>query len=84
MLSGRALRGWLRYANRVKCASCKGVAHPATGSQHSETFIVCGRCTRETWAWVRTHTDRVYRVGPKGVPKGERRFVSFYEAAGKR
>lgn len=64
----------------MKCSSCGGVAHPATGCQYSPTFIVCGPCVRTFWAWVKGHTNRVYRAGPRGV----KRFVSFYEAAGRR
>lgn len=66
----------------MKCASCKGVAHPATGSQYSKNYIICGPCTRSFWTWVKGHTNRVYRTGPKGAkPKV---FASFYEAAGKK
>lgn len=66
----------------AKCKSCGGAAHPSTGAQYTPTFLVCGRCVRAFWAWVRQHTNRVYRAGARGDrPK---RFVSFYEAAGRR
>lgn len=40
----------------MRCASCHGAAHPASGCQYSERVIVCGPCTRRFWAWVRVHT----------------------------
>jgi hypothetical protein len=64
----------------MRCASCGGAAHPASGCQYSETYIVCGRCTRSFWNWVKGHTNMMKRVGPKGVKPALK--VSFYEAAG--
>lgn len=63
----------------MRCASCGGVAHPATGCQYSETMIVCGPCVRRFWSWALGHTNKVYRVGPKGAKV----FASFYIAAAK-
>lgn len=71
----------LRNANEppetIRCRTCRGVAHPATGCVYSPTFIVCGPCTREAW------------FGPGGLlehinGKGRRRGLSFYEHAGLR
>ena len=42
----------------MRCFSCGGPAHPATGCQYTETLIMCGPCTREFWAWMRRHTSR--------------------------
>lgn len=41
----------------MRCASCKGAAHPASGCQYSEKTIICGRCVREFWRWVKGHTQ---------------------------
>lgn len=38
------------------CASCGGAAHDASGRRYSARTIVCGRCVRAFWAWVRVHT----------------------------
>jgi hypothetical protein len=65
---------------RYICASCKGVAHPATGCQYSETMIICGPCIRKAWVWIAGHTNTSKRVGPKG----SKQRVSFYEAATKK
>lgn len=61
------------------CASCGGSAHVASGCEYSPTMLICGRCIREAWRWIRGHTQLEKRVGAKGV-KGAKR-VSFYEAA---
>lgn len=63
------------------CPCCGGSSHPASGCAYSETYVICGRCIRETWRWVKGHTNVVKRVGKKGESK---EFVSFYEAAGKK
>lgn len=52
----------------IRCRTCGGVAHPATGCVYSENFIVCGPCTREAWVWIRGFTNQ----------KGRRRGPSFY------
>lgn len=54
-----------------RCPACKGVAHPASGSQHSENMVVCGPCTRKFAAWVHAWTSS------KG--KGRKTKVSFYD-----
>lgn len=69
----------VEYAPCTKCASCGGSAHPATGCQYSERVIICGRCIREAWHWIKGHTSMKKRVGPKG----SKQKVSFYEAAGR-
>ena len=49
----------------IRCRTCGGVAHPATGCVYSATFIVCGPCTREAWAWIRQFTaGKGRRCGP--------------------
>ena len=53
----------------MKCASCDGVAHPATGCAWSPKTLICGPCTRRFWAWMMQHTR-----ARKGKP-------SFYDAA---
>jgi phage FluMu protein Com len=53
----------------IRCATCSGVAHPASGCAYTPTFIVCGPCTRAAWTWIRQHTAN----------KGRRRGPSFYE-----
>ena len=42
----------------MKCFTCGGAAHPASGSQYSESVVICGPCTREFWKWVRRHTSQ--------------------------
>lgn len=49
-----------------RCAACGGAAHPSTGCQYSEDMLVCLRCTRAFWRWLRDHQNKRYRVGPKG------------------
>jgi len=63
----------------IRCAACKGVAHPASGCVYGPRTVVCGPCVRAAWAWVRQHTARYVRVGPRG-PRA--RYISFYAAAG--
>ncbi len=41
----------------MKCASCDGVAHPATGHAWSDKTLVCGPCYRRFRAWLVLHTD---------------------------
>jgi len=43
-------------------------------------MLICGRCIREAWRWIKGHTNLDKRVGAK--VKGAAR-VSFYEAAGR-
>lgn len=57
----------------MRCSTCGGVAHPATGCQYSQNFIVCGPCTREAWQWLRQFT----------ASKGRRRGPSFYDHVNK-
>lgn len=53
----------------MECRTCGGPAHPATGCQYTETFIVCGPCTRAFWAWFRQFS----------AGKGRRRGPAFYD-----
>jgi hypothetical protein len=53
----------------IRCRMCDGPAHPATGCVYSPTFIVCGPCTREAWAWIRSFT----------ASKGRRSGLAFYD-----
>lgn len=39
-----------------RCASCKGVAHPSTGHQHSPNVLICGPCARRWFKWLAGHT----------------------------
>jgi hypothetical protein len=74
-----------------RCAFCEGVAHPATGCQYSETFLVCGTCIRP----YQDFTGKVSKAGlgaylenwtsAKSSKKLKARFPeakSFYESAG--
>ena len=54
----------------IQCRTCGGVAHPATGCAYTPTFIVCGPCTREFWAWARARFH--------GVGRGRGQRISFY------
>jgi hypothetical protein len=49
----------------VKCAACKGSAHPDTGCQYTETCLICGPCVRRFWEWASGNGSRKFRVGPK-------------------
>lgn len=53
-----------------RCPTCGGVSHPASGCAYTPTFIVCGPCTREAWAWIRSFT------ASKGRRRGK---PSFYD-----
>ncbi len=53
------------------CRDCGGVAHPASGCQYTETWIVCGPCVRIAWAWLLRHING----------KGGRSGLYFYEHA---
>jgi hypothetical protein len=59
----------------MTCASCKGVAHPATGHTWSERTLVCGPCARRFWKWAIQHTNAQTRR-KKGKPSPD-----FYGAA---
>ena len=58
----------------IRCRTCDGVAHPATGCVYSPTFIVCGPCVRSFWSWVVRHTNAKGRRR-----KGQAPSPSFYE-----
>ena len=75
----------------LRCRFCHGVCHPASGSQYTPTFIVCGTC-------IQPYIDVMDKVAKEGLPaylekwtggKGKRKLSkfpgakSFYEAAGK-
>ena len=53
----------------LRCASCKGVAHPATGCQYSEKTLICRACTVRFWQWLKPHVNG----------KGRRKGVCFYD-----
>jgi len=59
-----------------KCASCGASAHPASGCEHSDKTIICGRCVRDTAKWTEKQTNRKFRVGPRG--KGSH-YIPFYK-----
>lgn len=54
----------------IRCRTCDGVAHPASGCVYSPTFIVCGPCTRSAWKWI------VEMTNSKGRRKGR---PAFYD-----
>ncbi len=58
----------------MRCASCKGAAHPATGHQHSAKILICGPCARRWNAWLQSQTKRRFRIGAKG----SKRYTTFY------
>lgn len=45
------------------CFLCGGSAHPATGCVYSPTCILCHRCTREQWRWVKGWTNARMKQG---------------------
>lgn len=58
----------------MRCFFCSSpAAHPANGSELAPNVLACERCTREFWAWFRSHMRRWSR---KGEP-------DFYLAAAK-
>ncbi len=63
----------------IRCATCQGVAHPATGCAYTETFIVCGPCTRQAWAWIRQFTAGKGRRPRSTVQPG---FERWYQPTG--
>jgi len=52
------------------CRDCGGVAHPASGCQYTENYIVCGPCTRRVIKYV------VDMTSSKGRRKGR---PAFYD-----
>lgn len=36
----------------MTCCICGGPAHPATGSQYTQSAIACRSCVWELWRWV--------------------------------
>lgn len=61
----------------MKCASCEGVAHPATGCAWSERTLVCRSCAVRFWAWMQSHT----RARARKPSKAGRISGDFYGAA---
>lgn len=55
----------------MRCKDCGGVAHPATGSQYTEDWIICGPCARIVWAYV------VEMTNSKGRRKGRPAFYDY-------
>lgn len=53
------------------CPSCGVASHPASGCAYSETYIVCGRCVREAWRWIKGHTNILKRVGTQKSKEDE-------------
>lgn len=58
----------------MRCPSCGGVSHPATGSVLPSGEVVCGPCVRRFWSWASEHGKKTYRVGKKG--KGSK-YIAF-------
>lgn len=50
----------------MRCPSCGGVSHPATGSVLPSGQVTCGPCVRRFWSWASEHGKKTYRVGKKG------------------
>ncbi len=40
----------------TRCASCPGVAHPATGHQWSPSTLICHACALRFYKWLAQHT----------------------------
>lgn len=59
----------------MKCASCSGVAHPATGHAWSERTLVCRACYVRFRDWMIGHTSERKRT------KKGRLSSDFYGAA---
>lgn len=55
----------------MTCPMCGGVSHPASGCAYTPTFVVCGPCVRDFWAWL------IPFVNGKGRRKG----LAFYDYA---
>jgi hypothetical protein len=54
-----------------RCPACKGVAHPASGCQHSEFVVICGPCTRKFNVWLSSRLQgkpKKRPATPKPVP----------------
>ena len=62
----------------MRCISCGGAAHPATGAQYTVTAITCWRCTETFWKWVREQTSKRPSRRNRRHPE-----IDFYTAAGK-
>lgn len=58
------------------CFFCGGAAHPATGHAYTARVLACYRCTKEAFAFVKSHTNKK-ASGKKYVKTA----MSFYEAA---
>jgi hypothetical protein len=53
----------------MRCAACKGPAHPASGCQYTARTLVCGPCARRFWEWAVRHANGA----------GRRRGIAFYD-----
>jgi hypothetical protein len=42
----------------MRCSSCTGVFHPATGHQWSEKTRLCLGCARDFFYWMKNHQKR--------------------------
>lgn len=58
----------------MRCPSCGGASHPATGSVLPSGEVVCGPCVRRFWGWASEHGKKTYRVGKRG--KGSK-YIAF-------
>lgn len=63
----------------MKCASCDGVAHEATGCQWSRAVLVCHGCAVSFWQWMIGHTNDKPRK--KKSKKNGKPSPDFYGAA---
>jgi hypothetical protein len=62
----------------MRCATCQGPAHPATGWFLSPTTLLCGPCAGRFGAWLVQWTSKRKRLDKANRGAG---LVSFYEAA---
>lgn len=47
----------------IRCVTCQGPAHPASGAEYAPGVVQCGPCVRETWAWVIRRVNTPPRPG---------------------
>lgn len=59
----------------MRCSFCNHpAASPATGCQYTANTLACAACTREFWAWFRSHQYRGTKASKaSGCP-------TFYES----
>lgn len=56
----------IRNANGTvshRCPVCGGASHPSTGCEYRPGYVVCWRCTREAWHFIKGWTNKKPRRG---------------------